>query len=88
MMLICYIYQLICSKYYNFYSFHTGSQTSLQSWASSLSYDSQAEDVNEPKEFMRKFVEEVFKTPYIIDVDRKARFGELAQVRMLSKESK
>ncbi|XP_042221673.1 uncharacterized protein LOC121866148 isoform X2 [Homarus americanus] len=30
----------------------SGSQTSLQSWASSLSYDSQAEDFNEPKEFM------------------------------------
>ncbi|XP_069939843.1 uncharacterized protein KIAA0513 isoform X2 [Cherax quadricarinatus] len=57
----------------------SGSQTSLQSWASSLSYDSQAEDFNEPKEFMRKFVEEVFKTPHVIDVDRKARFGELAQ---------
>ncbi|KAG0714416.1 hypothetical protein GWK47_014203 [Chionoecetes opilio] len=35
-----------------------GSQTSLQSWASSLSYDSQAEDCNEPKEFMKKFVEQ------------------------------
>ncbi|XP_066965274.1 uncharacterized protein KIAA0513 [Macrobrachium rosenbergii] len=57
----------------------SGSQTSLQSWASSLSYDSQADDTNEPKEFMRKFVEEVFKTPHTIDVDRKARFGELAQ---------
>ncbi|KAG7169200.1 hypothetical protein Hamer_G024821 [Homarus americanus] len=30
----------------------SGSQTSLQSWASSLSYDSQAEDFNEPKEFI------------------------------------
>lgn len=57
----------------------SGSQTSLQSWASSLSYDSQADDVNEPKEFMRKFVEEVFKMPHVIDVDKKARFGELAQ---------
>ncbi|XP_050728248.1 uncharacterized protein KIAA0513-like isoform X1 [Eriocheir sinensis] len=56
-----------------------GSQTSLQSWASSLSYDSQAEDFNEPKEFMRKFVEEVFKMPHVINIDRKARFGELAQ---------
>lgn len=58
-----------------------GSQTSLQSWASSLSYDSQAEDFNEPKEFMRKFVEEVFKMPHMIDIDKKARFGELAQAR-------
>lgn len=58
-----------------------GSQTSLQSWASSLSYDSQAEDYNEPKEFMRKFVEEVFKMPHMIDIDKKARFGELAQAR-------
>lgn len=58
-----------------------GSQTSLQSWASSLSYDSQAEDFNEPKEFMRKFVEEVFKMPHVINIDRKARFGELAQAR-------
>ncbi|KAK3852518.1 hypothetical protein Pcinc_040901 [Petrolisthes cinctipes] len=57
----------------------SGSQTSLQSWASSLSYDSQAEDPYEPKEFMRNFVEEVFKTPHIIDIERKARFGEQAQ---------
>lgn len=62
------------------YGWWTGSQTSLQSWASSLSYDSQAEDPYEPKEFMRNFVEEVFKTPHIIDIDRKARFGEQAQV--------
>ncbi|XP_076032338.1 uncharacterized protein KIAA0513 isoform X4 [Oratosquilla oratoria] len=56
-----------------------GSQNSLQSWASSLSYDSQAEEVNETREFTWKFVDDVFKNPPLIDVDRKARFGELAQ---------
>ncbi|CAL4126311.1 unnamed protein product, partial [Meganyctiphanes norvegica] len=57
----------------------SGSQASLQSWASSLSYDSQADDMNDPKEFMRKFVEDIFKAPHTIDVDIKARFGEQAQ---------
>ncbi|XP_076032337.1 uncharacterized protein KIAA0513 isoform X3 [Oratosquilla oratoria] len=57
----------------------SGSQNSLQSWASSLSYDSQAEEVNETREFTWKFVDDVFKNPPLIDVDRKARFGELAQ---------
>ncbi|KAL7641871.1 UNVERIFIED_CONTAM: hypothetical protein RMT77_007745 [Armadillidium vulgare] len=57
----------------------SGSQTSLQSWASSLSYDSQSEDPNEIKEFMKAFVEDIFKQSSNITVDKKAEFGKLAQ---------
>lgn len=64
-----------------FFVSHIGSQTSLQSWASSLSYDSQSEDPNEIKEFMKAFVEDIFKQSSNITVDKKAEFGKLAQVK-------
>lgn len=58
----------------------SSSQASLQSWASSLSYDSHSEEINEIREFMKSFVEDIFKNTHNITVDRKAEFGKLAQV--------
>ncbi|KAG8231902.1 hypothetical protein J437_LFUL011371 [Ladona fulva] len=61
---------------------HSGSEGSVQSWASSLSLDTQSEEgagSMEVAEFMRLFVKDLFENPASILSDRKARFGQLAQ---------
>ncbi|XP_046385868.1 uncharacterized protein KIAA0513 [Ischnura elegans] len=61
---------------------HSGSEGSVQSWASSLSLDTQSEEgagTMEAAEFMRLFVKDLFDNPGSIQSDRKARFGQLAQ---------
>ncbi|KAA0199176.1 hypothetical protein HAZT_HAZT005010 [Hyalella azteca] len=55
------------------------SLTSLQSWASSLSYDSQQDDPNNPRDFMRSFVECIFKAPDDISAVQKAAFADVAK---------
>ncbi|KAF2357927.1 SBF1/SBF2 domain [Trinorchestia longiramus] len=56
-----------------------GSQTSLQSWASSLSYDSQTEEANNPRDLMRSFVECIFKAPDDISPEQNAHFADAAK---------
>lgn len=58
----------------------SGSEASLQSWASSLSYDSQPDEMTaECMDFMKNFVDELFKNSSGISLDEKAKFGELSQ---------
>jgi hypothetical protein len=58
-----------------------GSEGSVQSWASSLSFDSQSDEMTaEAVEFMRKFVGDLFKDSSAIPLDQKSKFGQLVQV--------
>ncbi|XP_014208322.1 uncharacterized protein KIAA0513 [Copidosoma floridanum] len=53
----------------------SGSSASIQSWASSLSADSQSEEA--AVEFMKKFVPMLFDCPSKIDQEQKANFGQM-----------
>ncbi|XP_067002511.1 uncharacterized protein KIAA0513 [Anabrus simplex] len=58
----------------------SGSEGSVQSWASSLSFDSKSDEKTaEAVEFMRKFVGDLFRDSSSIPLDQKSKFGELAQ---------
>ncbi|XP_043474137.1 uncharacterized protein KIAA0513 isoform X3 [Leptopilina heterotoma] len=57
--------------------FRLGSSGSLQSWASSLSADSQSEEA--AAEFMKFFVTLLFDAPGSIDQEQKATFGQMVQ---------
>lgn len=62
------------------YWVRSGSEGSVQSWASSLSFDSQSDEITaEAVEFMRKFVGDLFKDSSLIPLDQKSKFGQLAQ---------
>lgn len=72
-------------EYYGFFSWKVkeifgflGSSGSLQSWASSLSADSQSEEA--AAEFMKFFVTLLFDAPGSIDQEQKATFGQMVQV--------
>ncbi|KAF4526092.1 hypothetical protein B566_EDAN007586 [Ephemera danica] len=59
---------------------HSGSEGSVQSWASSLSLDSQTDEgALEAAEFMRDFVSTLFRDCNVITQSQKARFGHYAQ---------
>ncbi|XP_051155488.1 uncharacterized protein KIAA0513 isoform X3 [Leptopilina boulardi] len=58
-------------------NYKTGSSGSLQSWASSLSADSQSEEA--AAEFMKFFVTLLFDSPGSIDQEQKATFGQMVQ---------
>ncbi|XP_043474138.1 uncharacterized protein KIAA0513 isoform X4 [Leptopilina heterotoma] len=58
-------------------NYKTGSSGSLQSWASSLSADSQSEEA--AAEFMKFFVTLLFDAPGSIDQEQKATFGQMVQ---------
>ncbi|XP_043271788.1 uncharacterized protein KIAA0513 isoform X2 [Venturia canescens] len=53
----------------------SGSSGSVQSWASSLSADSQSEEA--AADFMKSFVPLLFETPSNIDQEQKANFGQM-----------
>ncbi|KAJ8680496.1 hypothetical protein QAD02_016283 [Eretmocerus hayati] len=53
----------------------SGSSSSIQSWASSLSADSQSEEA--AVEFMKMFVTKLFESPGSIDQEQKAQFGQM-----------
>ncbi|XP_017886532.1 uncharacterized protein KIAA0513 isoform X2 [Ceratina calcarata] len=53
----------------------SGSSGSVQSWASSLSADSQSEEA--AADFMKAFVPLLFDAPNSIDQEQKAKFGEM-----------
>lgn len=55
-----------------------GSSGSVQSWASSLSADSQSEEA--AAEFMKLFVPCLFDAPNTIDQEQKANFGQMVLV--------
>lgn len=59
-----------------------GSEGSVQSWASSLSLDSQSDEAT--VEFMRHFVSQLFRDSGAIQLDQKAKFGQLCQVKFLN----
>ncbi|XP_077296289.1 uncharacterized protein LOC143918328 isoform X2 [Arctopsyche grandis] len=59
------------------YWVRSGSEGSVQSWASSLSLDSQSDEIS--VEFMRNFVVHLFKDSAGIQLDQKAKFGQLCQ---------
>ncbi|GLG99756.1 Uncharacterized protein GBIM_06149, partial [Gryllus bimaculatus] len=62
------------------YWVRSGSEGSVQSWASSLSYESQSDEKTaEAVEFMRTFVSDLFKDSASIPLDQKSKFGQLAQ---------
>lgn len=62
------------------YWVRSGSEGSVQSWASSLSFDSQSDEMTaEAVEFMRKFVGDLFRESSAIPLDQKSKFGQLAQ---------
>lgn len=56
-----------------------GSSGSFQSWASSLSADSQSEEA--AADFMKSFVPLLFEAPDTIDQEQKAKFGQMVLVR-------
>lgn len=56
----------------------TGSSGSVQSWASSLSADSQSEEA--AADFMKAFVPLLFDAPNSIDQEQKANFGQMVLV--------
>lgn len=60
-----------------------GSSGSVQSWASSLSADSQSEEA--AVDFMKSFVPLLFDAPHTIDQEQKANFGKMVLVRQLEK---
>ncbi|XP_043675505.1 uncharacterized protein KIAA0513 isoform X2 [Vespula pensylvanica] len=53
----------------------SGSSSSVQSWASSLSADSQSEEA--AADFMKTFVPLLFEAPNTIDQEQKANFGQM-----------
>ena len=55
-----------------------GSSASIQSWASSLSADSQSEEA--AVEFMKMFVPMLFESPSKIEQEQKATFGQMVLV--------
>lgn len=55
-----------------------GSSGSVQSWASSLSADSQSEEA--AADFMKAFVPLLFDAPNSIDQEQKANFGQMVLV--------
>ncbi|XP_021921961.1 uncharacterized protein KIAA0513 isoform X2 [Zootermopsis nevadensis] len=62
------------------YWVRSGSEGSVQSWASSLSFDSLSDEMTaEAVEFMRKFVGDMFKDSSAIPLDQKSKFGQLVQ---------
>lgn len=62
--------------------FITGSEGSIQSWASSLSLDSQTDETAaEAIEYMKNFVATLFSDSNAITREQKAAFGKYAQVR-------
>ncbi|XP_049801786.1 uncharacterized protein KIAA0513 isoform X2 [Schistocerca nitens] len=62
------------------YWIRSGSEGSVQSWASSLSYESQSDEIlAESVEFMRKFVADLFRDSSSISLEQKSKFGQLAQ---------
>lgn len=56
----------------------SGSSGSVQSWASSLSADSQSEEA--AADFMKAFVPLLFDAPNSIDQEQKANFGQMVLV--------
>jgi hypothetical protein len=63
---------------------HTGSEGSIQSWASSLSLDSQTDETAaEAIEYMKNFVATLFSDSNAITREQKAAFGKYAQVRII-----
>ena len=60
------------------YLLYLGSSGSIQSWASSLSADSQSEEA--AVEFMKMFVPKLFETPVSINQEEKANFGQMVLV--------
>ena len=60
--------------------FAAGSSASIQSWASSLSADSQSEET--AAEFMKMFVPMLFESPFTIDQEQKATFGQMVLVSL------
>lgn len=58
----------------------SGSSGSVQSWASSLSADSQSEEA--AADFMKAFVPLLFDAPNTIDQEQKASFGQMVLVRV------
>lgn len=67
---------LVCSYFYN-----SDSSGSVQSWASSLSADSQSEEA--AADFMKSFVPLLFDAPNTIDQEQKANFGQMVLVCVL-----
>nr|CAD7572170.1 unnamed protein product [Timema californicum] len=62
------------------YWVRSGSEGSVQSWASSLSFDSQSDEMTaEAVEFMREFVSDLFRNSTNIPLDQKSKFGQLSQ---------
>uniref|UniRef100_T1IYG6 SBF1/SBF2 domain-containing protein n=1 Tax=Strigamia maritima TaxID=126957 RepID=T1IYG6_STRMM len=58
----------------------SGSEASLQSWASTVSYESQPDEMTvECMEYMKRFVEQLFKNSASISLVKKAKFGQLCQ---------
>lgn len=57
-----------------------GSSGSVQSWASSLSADSQSEEA--AADFMKAFVPLLFDAPNSIDQEQKANFGQMVLVNI------
>ncbi|XP_048507457.1 uncharacterized protein KIAA0513 isoform X2 [Athalia rosae] len=53
----------------------SGSSGSFQSWASSLSADSQSEEA--AADFMKSFVPMLFESPDAVDQEQKAKFGQM-----------
>lgn len=53
----------------------------MQSWASSLSADSQSEEA--AADFMKTFVPMLFDAPESIDQEQKASFGQMVLVRII-----
>nr|CAD7195249.1 unnamed protein product [Timema douglasi] len=69
------------SSYRNIVLSHiVSSEGSVQSWASSLSFDSQSDEMTaEAVEFMREFVSDLFRNSTNIPLDQKSKFGQLSQ---------
>ena len=59
-----------------------GSSGSVQSWASSLSADSQSEEA--AADFMKSFVPLLFEAPSTIDQEQKANFGQMVLVSIVN----
>lgn len=60
------------------YFYNLDSSGSVQSWASSLSADSQSEEA--AADFMKSFVPLLFDAPNTIDQEQKANFGQMVLV--------
>jgi len=66
------------TRYDQYNSCYSGSSGSVQSWASSLSADSQSEEA--AADFMKTFVPLLFDAPNSIDQEQKANFGQMVLV--------